>query len=175
MQHKKQLWNRFRKPTTLSCCGTRNEVWICNWICWTFTERNSNHYSLTELHTPKITVTTGRIKSSQCLLAVAWQRLLTTDVSIPMGSWTLPASATSSQPAQQLSKSNLCYDQRLVGRSILVSSPIWGPKSDFCYCQTVAGLLMWGALSDGRTGLSFTIVNGPRQRRHSHIRFQRDS
>jgi hypothetical protein len=26
-------------------------------------------------------------------------------------------------------------------------APIWGPRPDFCYCQTVAGLLMWGALS----------------------------
>jgi hypothetical protein len=31
-------------------------------------------------------------------------------------------------------------------------SPIWGLRPDFCYCQTVAGLLMWGALSDERTG-----------------------
>jgi hypothetical protein len=25
---------------------------------------------------------------------------------------------------------------------------MWGPWPDLCYCQTVAGLLMWGALSD---------------------------
>jgi hypothetical protein len=29
----------------------------------------------------------------------------------------------------------------------------------FYYCQTIAGLLMWGALSDERTGLSFTMYN----------------
>jgi hypothetical protein len=46
-------------------------------------------------------------------------------------------------------------------------APIWGPKRDFYYCQTVAGLLMWGALSDDRTGLTFTINAGLRQ--HSHI------
>jgi hypothetical protein len=34
----------------------------------------------------------------------------------------------------------------------------------------IAGLLMWGALSDERTGLSFTIPAGPRQRRHSRVR-----
>jgi hypothetical protein len=28
-----------------------------------------------------------------------------------------------------------------VGQSISVSSPIWGPRPDFCYSQTVAGLL----------------------------------
>jgi hypothetical protein len=43
-------------------------------------------------------------------------------------------------------------------------APIWGLWPDFYYCQTVSGLLMCGALSDERTGLSFTIVAGPRQR-----------
>jgi hypothetical protein len=33
-------------------------------------------------------------------------------------------------------------------------APIWGLQPDFYYCQTVAGLLMWGALSEERTGLS---------------------
>jgi hypothetical protein len=27
-------------------------------------------------------------------------------------------------------------------------APIWGLRPDFYYCLTVAGLLMWGALSD---------------------------
>jgi hypothetical protein len=44
-------------------------------------------------------------------------------------------------------------------------APIWGLRPDFYYCQTVACLLMWGALSDERTGLSFTIVPGSRQLR----------
>jgi hypothetical protein len=34
----------------------------------------------------------------------------------------------------------------------------------------IAGLLMWGALSDERTGLWFTTVAGPRQRSHSLVR-----
>jgi hypothetical protein len=45
------------------------------------------------------------------------------------------------------------------------------------YCRTeygirriVAGLLIWGALSDERTGLSFTIASGPSQRSHSRVR-----
>jgi hypothetical protein len=37
-------------------------------------------------------------------------------------------------------------------------APIWSPRPDFCYCQTVAGLLIWGTLADERTGLPFTIV-----------------
>jgi hypothetical protein len=47
-------------------------------------------------------------------------------------------------------------------------APIWGLRPDFYYCQTVAGLLMWGALSDERTGLSSTA--GTRQ--HSHFRIR---
>jgi hypothetical protein len=73
------------------------------------------------------------------------------------------------------SKSKLCYDWRSVGQSILVSAPIWGPKPDFYYCQRVVGLLMWGALSDERTGLSFTFAAGPRQPSHFLLRVPRDS
>jgi hypothetical protein len=38
-------------------------------------------------------------------------------------------------------------------------APIWGLRPDFYYCQTIAVLFMWGALSDERTGLSFTMYN----------------
>jgi hypothetical protein len=38
-------------------------------------------------------------------------------------------------------------------------APIWGIRLDFYYYQTIAGLLMSGALSDERTGLSFTMYN----------------
>jgi hypothetical protein len=37
------------------------------------------------------------------------------------------------------------------------------------------GLLMWGALSDERTGLSFTVAAGPRQRSHFRVRVLWDS
>jgi hypothetical protein len=49
-------------------------------------------------------------------------------------------------------------------------APIWDLRPDLYYCQSVAGLLMWGALSDERTGLSFTIPADARQRSHSRIR-----
>jgi hypothetical protein len=49
-------------------------------------------------------------------------------------------------------------------------APIWGLGPDFYYCQTIAGLLMWGALSDERTGLPFTIAASPRQHSHSRVR-----
>jgi hypothetical protein len=51
---------------------------------------------------------------------------------------------------------------------------IWGLRPGFYYCHTVAGLLMWGALSDERTGLSFTIATGPRQCSHSGLRVPSD-
>jgi hypothetical protein len=54
-------------------------------------------------------------------------------------------------------------------------APIRGLRPDFYYCQTVAGLLMWGALSDERTGLLFTIAAGPRRRSHSPVRAPWDS
>jgi hypothetical protein len=51
---------------------TTDGVWIGNQIYSTFTNRNYKNYDgLTELHTPKITVTTAHIKSSQSSLAVA--------------------------------------------------------------------------------------------------------
>jgi hypothetical protein len=39
-------------------------------------------------------------------------------------------------------------------------APIWDLRPEFYYYQTVAGLLMWGALSDERTGLPFTSAAG---------------
>jgi hypothetical protein len=38
-------------------------------------------------------------------------------------------------------------------------APIWGLRPDFHYCQTIAGLLIWSALSDERTCLSSTMYN----------------
>jgi hypothetical protein len=50
-----------------------------------------------------------------------------------------------------------------------------GTYDQIYYCQIVAGLLMWDALSDERTGLSFSIVAGPRQRSHSQVQVPWDS
>jgi hypothetical protein len=68
------------------------------------------------------------------------------------------------------SKSKLCYDRRSFGQSVLVSRPICGPRPDFCYCETVAGLLTWGVFSHKKTGLLFTFAAGP-----SRVRVTRDS
>jgi hypothetical protein len=37
-------------------------------------------------------------------------------------------------------------------------APVWSLRPDFYYCLTVTGVLMWGALSDERTGLSQSAV-----------------
>jgi hypothetical protein len=67
------------------------------------------------------------------------------------------------------SKSNICYDRRSVGQSVLVSGTHLGLRPDFHCCQTAAVLLVWSALSDERTGLPFTIAPDPRHRSHSWV------
>jgi hypothetical protein len=52
---------------------------------------------------------------------------------------------------------------------------IWGERPDIYYCQRAAGLLMWGALSDERTGLLFTTAAGIRRYSHSRVPVLRDS
>jgi hypothetical protein len=37
-------------------------------------------------------------------------------------------------------------------------APVWGPRPDFYYSQTVTGILMWGTFSDERMILSFTVA-----------------
>jgi hypothetical protein len=54
-------------------------------------------------------------------------------------------------------------------------APIWGLRPDFYYCHTFVGLLMLGAFSDERTGLSFTVAAGLRQRSHLGNRVPWDS
>jgi hypothetical protein len=69
----------------------------------------------------------------------------------------------------------LCYDRRTVGRLSWNKSPIWVLRPDLYYYQKLAGLLMWGFLSDEKMGLSCAIVAGPRQRCHSRVRAPWDS
>jgi hypothetical protein len=54
-------------------------------------------------------------------------------------------------------------------------APVWGLGPDLYYCQIVAGMLMGGALSDERTGLSFTNAPGPSQRSHFRVRVPWDT
>jgi hypothetical protein len=157
----------------------KDEVWIGNWIYWTLTLVTTNNYdSLNQLHTPKITVTTAHINSSQALLAVAWYRLPTADVPLPLDSRTLPGlsyqllnlhNCNSQLTQQKLIVSEVILRPTVSRQVSLVTTSIWGPRPDFCSCQTVVRLLKWGALSDERTGLSFAISGGSPQSSHSRV------
>jgi hypothetical protein len=57
------------------------------------------------------------------------------------------------------SESELYYNRRSVGQSILVSSPHLGFMTRFLLLSDHCGFLIWGALSDERRGLSFTMYN----------------
>jgi hypothetical protein len=54
--------------------------------------------------------------------------------------------------------------------SLAIKHPSGEYDQIFIYCQTVASLFMWDALSDERMGLSFTIAAGPQRHRHSRVR-----
>jgi hypothetical protein len=49
-------------------------------------------------------------------------------------------------------------------------TPIWGLDQIFIIVWHLRVSLIWGALSDESTGLSFAIATGPRQRSHFLIR-----
>jgi hypothetical protein len=55
-------------------------------------------------------------------------------------------------------ESKLSYDRRSHGQFILVSSTHQAPKTRFLLLSVSFSLLMWGALSDERMGLSFTML-----------------
>jgi hypothetical protein len=72
--------------------------------------------------------------------------------------------------------SKLYCDRRSVGQSVLVSSTHMGPRTRFLLLS-VAGLLMWGALSDERTGrlqlllarASIAILGSEPHGTHDHV------
>jgi hypothetical protein len=49
-------------------------------------------------------------------------------------------------------------------------APIWVLRPDIYYFLTITVLLLWSALSDEMTGLSFVHTTGPRQRSASWVR-----
>jgi hypothetical protein len=56
------------------------------------------------------------------------------------------------------SESYVATDSQPASLSVLASSPILRPRLDSCYSQTFVGLVMWGPLSDQRTGLFLQLL-----------------
>jgi hypothetical protein len=62
------------------------------------------------------------------------------------------------------------YDRQSVSQSCLgVKHPSGAPRLDICYHKSVMAVLMWGAFSDKRTSLLFTIASGLHKRSHSQV------
>jgi hypothetical protein len=73
------------------------------------------------------------------------------------------------------SQNYVTHDRRSVGQSILVSNPIWGPRSDFSYCQRVGGLLMRASsLMRGRA-CRLQLLQALIKCNNSRVRVPRDS
>jgi hypothetical protein len=88
-------------------------------------------------------------------------------------SWTLNYcllnSLTNDWHTNELSKLSLSLMLRpTVSRPVCLG--IKHPSGAYDQIFITVGQLMWGALSDERTGLSFTIAAGPSQRSHSPVR-----
>jgi hypothetical protein len=99
------------------------------------------------------------------ILSLTWRCLSLESTLIPSHSFWLLLAESESYVTTDGQSAGLSWNK----------APIWGLRPDLYYCQTVADLLMWGALSDERTGLSFTIAAGPRQCSHSRVRVPLDS
>jgi hypothetical protein len=72
------------------------------------------------------------------------------------------------------SKSKLYYYRQSVSQSVKVLGTHLGPATNFSHSlfdffSIVSGLLTWGALSDGKSGLYFLDFAGLRQRSLSQI------
>jgi hypothetical protein len=66
---------------------TRDEVWFGNWIYWTLILVTTNNYnSLTELHTPKIAVTTDHPLplGSQTVPGLSYQLLTSHSIDVEL-------------------------------------------------------------------------------------------
>jgi hypothetical protein len=135
----------------------------------------TNYNSPTEPHSPVITVITAHIEVN-CLLYTLLANPSLTSVLVRTlldSSGLLPLT----QQRPNLSRSLSLYITT-DGQSASLSwnkAPVWGLRPDFYYCLTVAALMMWGDLSDERTGLSFTMAVGPRRRSHFRVRVPWDS
>jgi hypothetical protein len=89
-----------------------------------------------------------------------------TDKSIKSRTFTGSLLSNTEAKMECQSQSHIATD----GQSVLVSSHIWGSRTDIYYCLVVTVLFLWCALSDERTGLSFVYAAGLCQRSLSWVR-----
>jgi hypothetical protein len=151
---------------------TRDGGWNGNRIYWTLTLVATNNYdSLTEVHTPKITCNYSTIFSvftSRCLVAasIGGRSPFSGFPNSPRPQ--LPASHFSQVQLSTDSiklKSKLCYDRRLVGQSVLMSSPQLGPKTRFLLLSKSYGFVDVGRplwREDGSVVYNFCWPSPPR-------------
>jgi hypothetical protein len=153
---------------------TIDVVWICEWMYWPLihTTRKYNYSATANLHNsqmirahakrfPACCVFTSRSLATASNSGHSFTRSgsIFTDSHAELN-WTEFQSHSQSYVTTDGQPSSLSWCQ----------APIWGLRPDLVYCLTVAGFLIWGALSDERTGLPFAIATGPRQRSHFRVR-----
>jgi hypothetical protein len=160
-----------------------HDLWVCVaidgvWIGWLDLLTHSytplatiNNYGATaDLHTLQFTVThtLGFSVFTSRILATDFNSVTVTDVS-SFHSRTLATQRTRCH----LLSVTWAWVLSLILRSTVSPSwkkaPIWGLRPDYYSCQTVAGLLVWGAFSHERTDLSSTVAAGSRQRSHFRV------
>jgi hypothetical protein len=144
---------------------TRHGVWVDNWIYWNLTTRNYKYSWRYRYFTPSPIYYRTQLSLlsplclHQSLSASGSQQCLVLFTSLRLATAARNSSQIQSYVMTDGQSASLTWCQ----------APIWNPTPDFCYCQTDEGLI-WGALSNERTGLSFTTTAGPRQRSHSRVR-----
>jgi hypothetical protein len=94
-----------------------------------------------------------------CLLANTLLLLLQLTYSRDGGHVTPTSCSSLHRLLQITSQSELYYDRRSVGQSVLEQNTHLGLTTRFLLLSDHCGFLLWGALSDERTGLSFTMYN----------------
>jgi hypothetical protein len=128
------------------------------------------HFDTARDYTLQITIThtlVSTVISLLPLLGNSFQRRLSLSSRFPY-CLRPQLSASNSNSSQQLNPSssitNCSSSRNYVTTDVRSPSlswcwtQVWGPRPDFCYCQTVTDLLMWGALSDGRTCVQLLLV-----------------
>jgi hypothetical protein len=113
---------------------------------------------------------------SACCVFISrsWQRLLTVEI-LQLNAWSSIFIASRAELNFQLSTDNQKVKVMLrptfqSARLSWNKAPIWGLRPDLYYCQTVVGLLMWGALSTNWVAPVFfkiTSQHGPHRKHHS--------